>query len=484
MITAGRQATEMTGRLRLPQNFRPIPMPTQSNSAESLFFAGNDRLAEGDMDGAEACYREALRLDPGSSEALANLALLRERAGAIEEAESCYRQAIERDPDCAQNLLNLGVLLLNARRLGEAEVLNRQALELTPDSPVAWSNLGVVLACMKREDEAESCYRGALALDSGYAKARFNLAYVLLRQGRLEEGWASLEARDWYARLEDLFACPRWQGESLDGKSIVIGLEAGHGDMIQFARYAGLIKARGAAHVTLLCHPALANLFRTLSGVDRVVSAAEWASGTEWDYWVPPMSLPHLFGSRLDSLPAAIPYLEATPERKAAWQPLLPPEGARVGLVWKGNPRFENDAERSLSTLDVLAPLAAVQGIQFISLQKGAGEAEAANPPAGMSITTLGPLMQDFADMAAIVSCLDLVISVDTAAAHLAGALGIPCWVLLPDYKTDWRWFTGRDDSPWYPGKMRLFRQAPGAGWGPVVASLAAALKVWKDERR
>jgi hypothetical protein len=153
-------------------------------------------------------------------------------------------------------------------------------------------------------------------------------------------------------------------------------------------------------------------------------------------------------------------------------------------LVWKGNPLFHHDGDRSLPSLDLLAPLGTVAGVSFVSLQKGAGEEEARRPPAGLSLLALGPDLEDFADAAAVVAGLDLVISVDTAVAHLAGALGRPCWVMLADYLTDWRWLTDRADSPWYPERMRLFRQSPGTGWPPVIAAVTAALETWKQKRR
>jgi hypothetical protein len=203
-----------------------------------------------------------------------------------------------------------------------------------------------------------------------------------------------------------------------------------------------------------------------------------------WDCWTPMLSLPLHCGTRLNSIPATLPYLQAMPERRARWQARLPTQGLRVGLVWKGNPRFENDADRSLSGLELLAPLGAVAGVQFISLQKGEGEDQARHPPAGLSLLHLGSEIEDFADTAAIVAGLDLVICVDTAVAHLAGALGRPCWVLLPHYKTDWRWLEGRSDSPWYPGLLRLFRQGPGEDWTAVVEEVRLALADWAASGR
>jgi Flp pilus assembly protein TadD len=444
--------------------------------AEALYYEGNRRMRAGDAGGAEACLREALRRVPDFAEAFGNLGLLLEARGAFDEAENCYRRSLALKPQYVQMHLNLGALLLDRKRFDDAEAAFLEALRRDPEAAEVWSGIGVFLACVKREEEAERCYRKALELDAGYATARFNLAYVLLRQGRFEEGWRCLVARDWYAALEAKLACPRWQGEALAGKSILIGHEAGHGDVIQFCRYAPLLKARGASRVGLICHPALKTLLATLAGVDAVYAFDEDYPTAGWDCWAPPLSLPCWCETRMVSIPAVIPYLHAAPALVEHWRAQLPADGLRVGLVWKGNPRFENDAERSLPGLATLAPLGAVTGVHFIGLQKGAGEDEAAHPPPGLALLDLGSCMENFADTAAIMANLDLVICVDTAAAHLAGALGKRCWVMLPDYMTDWRWLTERSDSPWYPNVMHLFRQPATRDWAPVVAAMAAEL--------
>ena len=454
---------------------------TEFSEAEVLFFQGTRCMEAGDIAGAEACFRLAVQIAPDFAEAYANLGFLLEGKHDAEAAEIFYRRSIGLNPAYSETHLNLGALLASQKRFGEAEAAYRQAIALSPDSPAGWSDLGVLYACMKREAEAEQCYRTALSLDDSYAKARFNMSYLLLRQGRFEEGWRCLEARNWYTALTDRFACSRWQGEALAGKSILISCEAGHGDMIQFCRYAAELKAQGAASVSLICHPALKTLFAAVDGVDSIISLDEQIPSSGWDFWTPPLSIPYHRKTRLDSIPAKIPYLQASSGLIEKWAELLPRSGLRVGLVWKGSTRFENDADRSLPSIDELAPLGNVADISFISLQKGAGEEEAMHPPDGLRLTHIGSQLTDFADTAAAVMNLDLVICVDTAVAHLAGALGKPCWVLLPDYKTDWRWLTGRTDSPWYPGVMRLFRQPAMGDWHSVVAGVAAALEEWRQ---
>ena len=434
-------------------------------------------MESGDVTEAEASFREAIQIAPDFAEAHANLGLLLDRQGVTDAAEICYRRSIELDPAISETHLNLGAFLANRKRFNEAEAAYRQAIALSPDSPAGWSNLGVLYACMKREVEAEQCYRTAMSRDESYATARFNMSYLLLRQGRFEEGWRCLEGRNSFAALDTHFSCPRWRGEVLADKSILIGYEAGHGDMIQFCRYAGVLKAQGTASITMICHPALKTLFAELEGVDILISFDEQIPATGWDFWTHLLSIPYYCKTRINSIPAKIPYLRAQASRIEKWAAQLPQDGLRVGLVWKGNPKFENDADRSLPSLDMLASLWTVAGVHFISLQKGAGESEAAQPPGGLPLINLGSQLADFADTAAVIANLDLVICVDTAIAHLAGALGKPCWVLLPDYKTDWRWLTDRTDSPWYPGIMRLFRQPAMGDWDAVIAEVVAALE-------
>ncbi|MBI3902668.1 MAG: glycosyltransferase family protein [Nitrosomonadales bacterium] len=463
----------------MQSSHKPLP-EQQRTEAEALFFAGNRHMEAGETIRAGACFSKAVQIAPDFAEAYANWGLLLDRRGDKKTAEVCYRLSIKFNQAYAEVHLNLGALLANEKRFDESEAAYKQAIALDKNSPVAWSNLGVLYACMKREEEAEQCYRMAMSMDASYATVRFNFSYLLLRQGRFEEGWECLEARNFYAPLAAHFVCPRWQGDALNGKSILIAYEVGHGDMIQFFRYAKVLKAQGAASVSMICHPALKTLFSVQEDVDTVISFDETIPTSGWDFWTPPLSIPYHCGTRLDCIPASLPYLHAAPERIAKWAALLPEHELRVGLVWKGNPLHENDADRSLPSLSVLAPLWGVKGVRFISLQKGAGEDEAARSE--LPLIDLGRRPEDFSDTAAIVTNLDLVICVDTAIAHLAGALGKRCWVLLPAYKADWRWLADRTDSPWYPEIMRLFRQAEMGDWAAVVAEVIVALEQWAVE--
>jgi hypothetical protein len=451
-------------------------------SAEDFFHEGTRHLNADAMAEAEIALREALRLAPDMAEAHANLGLVLERTGRVAEAEVAYLHSLTLTPETAaleqcQTLINLGTLWLHQQRFAEAEKIFLRAVSANPESPVAWTNYGVVLTRCQRDAEAEQCFRKALVVAPDHRNAFFNLSYLLLRQGRFEEGWHCMEARQYWQLGEEL-GIPKWGGEPLAGKSIIIGIEGGFGDMIQFCRFASDLKQRGATRVSVLCHPPIKQLLRSFDDLDDVLAVGDHpAPGTSWDYWCPPLSLPHVLGMRPDSIPARIPYLAAEPELLQKWAPSIDStdDQFRVGLVWKGNPRFENDHARSLASLDELLPLSEVADIRYFSLQKGAAESEATSPP--FPLVNLGKAITDFTDTAAIIMHLDLVITVDTAVAHLAGALGKPCWVLLPAYMTDWRWLTNRNDSPWYPGVMRLFRQKPGDTWAPVILNVKAALE-------
>lgn len=404
-------------------------------------------------------------------------------------SEAFFRRALAADPDFIQTYNNLALFLRVERRLSEAEQVLHEGLRRAPDEPVMRMSLANLLWLEERHAEAEAMLREHVRRHPADADARFKLGALLLAMGRFEEGWAFYEAR--YDPTREgapepvAFGCPQWRGEPLKGRSILVWYEQGHGDEIQFCRYAPLLKAHGATKVTVVCKPALAPLLATLEGVDRLAPAAGEQEIETHDYWTYLLSIPHLVGTRLETIPAEVPYLSALPERRVRWAGQVPQEGFRVGLVWKGNPELANDRNRSLPGLALLRPLWDVPGVTFVSLQKGAGEEEAAAPPADQPLVNLGAGIQDFGDTAALIEAVDLVISVDTAPAHLAGALGRPCFCLVPSEGLDFRWLLERRDSPWYP-TMTLFRRPRGAAWGSVIPSLTAALAeaVRRAERR
>ncbi|HEX7640923.1 MAG TPA: tetratricopeptide repeat protein [Burkholderiaceae bacterium] len=419
-------------------------------------------------------YRQALTLDPGLAEAWANLALELEKEKNWSAAETHHRRALALAPSSAQIHINLGNLMARLHRHDEAQHEYRSALAQDPSSAVAHSSLGVLQADLGLDAEAELSLRSALQLNPGYQLARYNLALLLLAQGRFAEGWPLHEARNHPSLPEPNAPVPslpgsQWQGQSLAGKSLLIWPEQGYGDMIQFCRYLPLLKAGGAARVDLVCRKAQVALLKTLEGVDSVVALDE--AGTlvgSHDYWALTMSLPLYCGTTLADLPSSLPYLRAPQERIAAWRGRMPGKsnGKKIGLAWRGNVHHSNDDKRSLPDFSVLQPLLSAEEVTFFSLQKDNRETLPAQ------VVDLGVDIDDFADSAAIVEQLDLLITVDTAVAHLAGALGKPCWIMLPSWRSDWRWLRGRSDSPWYPGVVRLYRQAAGESWQAVVARI------------
>ncbi|MBB5408770.1 tetratricopeptide (TPR) repeat protein [Paraburkholderia sp. HC6.4b] len=436
-------------------------------------------MATGRRDEAEHALRQALTFAPASNDALNNLGVLLQDMGRANEAETAYRRAIGNDPSYLRAHYNLGLLLLRAGRFGEAELAFRNALDIDPAYADAQNDLGTALREQHRYADAEATYRSVLQQCPDFADARWNLALLLLAQGRYAEGWQHAEARyDMHRTTPVLLpdpGYPQWRGEPLAGRSLVICHEQGLGDSIQFARYVPLLKARGLRRLTLFCPEPLQELLKTLEGVDEAVCNMQEVG--PHDFWSLSMSLPLHVGTTTANIPARLPYLRALPDRVRRWRTCLPAHGIKVGLVWKGSTSHSHDADRSLPGLLSLAPLWSVPDVTFVSLQKGQGEDEPAALAKQLPMVRAAPDLTDLADTAALVSQLDLVISVDTAVAHLAGALGKPCWLLLHKPWTDWRWMHGRTDSPWYPHVMRIYRQATPGDWAEVIGRIAVALE-------
>lgn len=395
------------------------------------------------------------------------------RLGSHREALETLGKAAQLLPSDAEIQNSIGVTLIDINRLHDAKEAFLRAVQLDPDYASPYSNLGYVLNALgDRREAIESCRR-ALDLQPDFAMAMLNLGVALLGEARYSEGWPFYERRDVLesVKVPDLpFPC--WRGESLNGRSLLLWPEQGFGDYVQFIRYTSLLKRSGVSRLTVRCSTALKDLLITAPDIDSLIGDADPVP--THDYWTFPLSLPLLFGTTLETIPTELPYLFTVPGRISFWQGRLPRDGLRVGVAWKGNPNLRNDANRSLPSLATLAPLWRVPGVSFVSLQKGAGEEEARSSE--LPIIDAGSDIRDFADTAAIVEQLDLVICVDTSVAHVAGALGKPCWVLLPAIGCDWRWLRDRSDSPWYPGVMRLFRQKRHGDWDSVIDDVAKAL--------
>ncbi|MBF0294198.1 MAG: glycosyltransferase family protein [Magnetococcales bacterium] len=482
LLASQERSREAETALRAAIDLQPALVEAHNNLG--ILLQKQERLAE-----AESSSRQALRLRPGMRDALVNLGVVLRKQKRYQEAEAVYREILQQDPGHVDAIANLGVLLHAMQRYPEAETAYREALRRNPNHVDALFNLGIQLWEEKRFTEAEAAYRAVLRLQPDHANARWNLSFLCLTVGNFQEGWPLFEART-DPRLQEQNSpviqapFPVWRGEAVAGKSFLIVTEQGFGDQIQFCRFADTLKAMGASRITLVAPPPLTALLATLQGVDTV-RIPEPQAGFPWhDYWIHPLSIPWRLGITPETIPATLPYLSAPPERLAAWRDRLAAlPGTRVGLVWKGSPGHRNDANRSLPGLATLAPLWQVAQTTFVSLQKGAGEEEARQPPPGQPLWHLGEGLTDFADTAAVLTLLDLVITIDSAVAHLAGALGKPCWVLLPWHGTDWRWMPDRQDSPWYPGVMRLFRQGRDEDWSGVVARVAAELVLFQPPR-
>jgi tetratricopeptide (TPR) repeat protein len=431
---------------------------------------------------AEASYRQALAVRPGYVEAHYNLGIVLQALERLPEAEAAYGQALLIRPDSVEAHNNLGNVLWALRRLPDAVAAYRRALALRPDLAEAHHNLGNVLKELCHLTDAEASFRRALAIRADYHDAKVSLATLLLSMGEFEEGWRLYDSRYdqpgfIHQQTQSLLACPRWRGEALAGKSLLVWQEEGLGDMVQFGRYLPLLKAQGAGHIGFACAPALHRLFASAEGVDAVLDhEAALGRAPGYDYWTSPMSVPLHLRTTTDTIPDPI-RLTPDPLLAEQWRARLATlsPGRKIGLVWKGNPKHHNDANRSLPSLATLAPLWSVPGVSFVSLQKGQGEEEGQSPPAGLPLLHLGTELTDFADTAAVIGELDLVICVDTSAAHIAASLGKPCWVLLPREDIDWRWMRERDDSPWYPQTLRLFRQAADESWPAAVERVRLA---------
>jgi Flp pilus assembly protein TadD len=398
---------------------------------------------------AVSAYRRAIELNPQAAKAHNNLAILFQANGRLEEAAAGYETALRHEPDYVEARYNLGLLRQQQGRHIDAIDAYQRVLKTAPQHVEAFNNLGNTLLALNRPMEAREAYRNALAVDAANTESIWNLGFVDLLLGNFEEGWRNYEWRFKQSQKSRRFSeQPRWQGEPLD--------------TIQMIRFAGSIQKAGGK-VVLECPPVLMKLLEPVVGIDEVIPRGQDAA---FDVHLPLMSLPHVLGVNEAALPGSISYLSANPERAGVWRTRLENYARpRVGLVWSGNPNHANDRNRSMDPA-LLHPLLA-EGGSFFTLQPDAVALDGMIP--------LGEMLTDFAETAAAISAMDLVISVDTSVAHLAGALGRPVWTLLP-YAPDWRWMLDRTDSPWYPS-MRLFRQETRGDWAGVVSRVIEELR-------
>ncbi|MGD0390688.1 MAG: tetratricopeptide repeat protein, partial [Tepidisphaeraceae bacterium] len=449
----------------------------QPDYAEALNNLGNAQRELGRFAEAMTSCREALRLKGGYPEAYDNLGNILFDQDRFPEALDAFRKGIELNPSRAIAHYNLALALGALGQMDEAIRAAERAVQLDGRYAEGFNALGNLLAEQGRYAEAADALERAIQLKPGLADAHVNLSFILLLHGHFEKGWAEHEwrekAKPKYSPSQ--FVQPKWDGGELKGRTILLHSEQGLGDTIQFARYAPLVAERGGP-VVISCPEELRQLLQGLPGVARVT--AEIDPGN-FDCHCPLMSLPAVFATRVETIPAPARYLQAPAHLAASWRGRIGSEvGIRVGLAWAGNPKHKRDRRRSIR-LEQLAPLWTVKGVRFYSLQRGDAAKQAAIPPDAMQLIDFSAELQNLADAAALVENLDLVISVDTATAHLSAALGKPTWVLLP-LVPDWRWMLYRGDSPWYP-TMRLFRQTAPDDWNGPIAQITQALRELVD---
>jgi tetratricopeptide (TPR) repeat protein len=448
--------------------------PTPQASADVLVTFGMDAHQRGELAAAERAYRDALAAAPDHPHALHFLGVVLHQRERWDEALPLLERAIGLVPEEPEFHNNLGLALAAVDRTEDAIAAYRRAIALKPDHATAWNNLGLALQADNRLDEAAVAFRQASALVPSFAQAHWNLALVLLGQRLSAEAW---QAYEWRLRIPELMndepvhPGPRWDGVVRPRQRLLVTAEQGLGDTLQFIRFARPLAARGA-HVIVAGPSPLTRLLGTAPGVAE--SYSHDAALPPYDARIPLLSLPLILGVTEDRLEPAVPYLAADPSRLAAVArtPAARPGVRRIGVAWAGNPAQKNNRRRSMP-LARLAPLFAIPGIEWFSLQKGAAAGEIADVAAARNLHPL-PEGNDFDDTAALVARLDLVLSVCTSMAHLAGALGKPLWVMLC-HGADWRWQLARTDSPWYP-TARLFRQPRAGDWDAVVRDVRQAL--------
>jgi tetratricopeptide (TPR) repeat protein len=417
----------------------------------------------GDLESSEAAYRRALQVNSRFTEALNNLGNLLRRRNAAAEAVACFRRALRYRPGFADAKYNLGLALQDLDLLEDAESCYQSVLEIEPAHHAASNNYANVLMGLGRIHEALSRYEHAVRLAPANREYRVNAGMAQLLTGDFGEGW-----RNYSARVSPSVPnAKQWTGQPLKGSSILLLSEQGRGDTIQFIRYARQLRYLGG-RVRLHCPADLVDLLRTTAGLEQIIPDNQAPPSSDW--YAPMLHLPAVFGTRIDTIPAEGPYLSADPERVRNWGFSLswPESHLRIGIAWRGGPDHWNDRNRSMDPAS-LSFLSDLPSTTFISLQKGCREGYG-----GLAFLPLPRELGDFADTAALMAHLDLVISVDTSVAHLAGSLGRPAWVLLP-FAPDWRWMRERRDSPWYPG-MRLFRQERRGDWRAVMEKVREAL--------
>ena len=453
------------------------------SDAEAWSNLGNAYQDKNRLEDALHCLKHAIQISPNLAVAHNNLGITFEKLNRLDDAQSCYRKALELRPDYVEAHYNYGVTLQKMARYDDAQKSYRLAINYNPNHAKAHSNLGLVLKHLSEFSESEKHFLTAIKLDPSFIDAHYNFALLLMLLGRLKEGWAQYQ---WFYHPQNTnpskpnqphLKAMQWQGEALQDKIILIHSEQGFGDMIQFVRYAQHLKSHGATVWVLVTKP-LVDLFNTIEWVDCVLENGEQHKAT-FDFWVFALALPYWFQTTLENLPCNVPYLSVNFEKRTWWQNWLTQSSVqgnkKIGLVWAGNPVHSNDANRSID-LSQFSGLSELTNITWVSLQLGeSARSRCLNSP--LNMLDASAYIKDFTDTAALLENLDLLISVDSSPAHLAGALNVPVWTLITAVP-DWRWLLEREDSVWYKS-MRLFRQPEKGDWTSVLEDVKKALEVF-----
>ncbi len=461
-----------TGQLDLAAGYFLEAIKADPAHVGAHYNLGNVYRDKGQMTEAFGCFQKVIQLHPENANAYVNLGIIFRAQGRFHEEIQCYQKAIQINPGSAEAFFNLGHAFFDREEFDKALACYEKVTLLNPSFSHAYMNLGTILRIRGRHEEALTCYQKAIHLNPDDAEAHWNLANVLLLTGDFKQGWKEYV---WLWKTEDsmkrqrVLSRPLWDGADIRGRTILLYAEHGFGDTLQFIRFAPLVAERGAT-VIVECQPELASLLRGSKGIRQVIPQGEELPA--FDIQCPLMMLPVLFNTTIDTIPDAIPYLTADPGLVKKWHKRLLDDHSRmkIGIVWSGV-----STSRKFCPPDIFVPLTQLKDVSFYSLQKGEAAKESVPVPEGMRFYGYTDEIADFSDTAALIENLDLVISIDTSVAHLAGALGRPVWTLLP-YLPDWRWLLDRDDSPWYPS-MKLFRQPSLGDWKSVIDKVQDNLK-------
>ncbi len=467
----------IAGRLEQARKNYQAAVSLDGQNIKAHYTLGNIFYELGRHAEAAKCYRRVLSINPKSAEAYSNLGVTLIELGRYEEAVSQCKQAVMYRPDHPEFLSNLACAYQHGEELQEAERWCQRVVSLKPDWPEAYYNLASVQREQGNVSEAIATNRKALSLQPDFPEARWNLCHTLLLHGQWEQAWPVC---DWWRCTLKAFTYPhdvnvdKWDGSDFTDKHLLVHWERGIGDNLQCLRYLPLVKQRGGT-VLLEAPDSVRDLLKDVEGIDEMVPATlSHRPEVAFDLYVALLDLPAVFNTSLETIPPAPSGFQADPTRIELCDRFVTTSGFKIGVVWTGDPKNGNNVKRSC-TLDHFAPLARIPGVQLYSLQQGRTSEQLIECEQGFSVIDLAPHLHDFADTAAVMHHLDLVISIDTAALHLAGALGQRAWGLMA-FAPDWRWLLGRTDSPWYPS-LRLFRPDAPGNWDSVFKQVEAALR-------